>query len=157
MPQLPPSSPIWLIQPDRHLRADLAAKLRVDWSNVVEFASGPAALAALASGQKPAVMVTEPPSGVLTKQEFFEQATAFAPRATIIFTPMVARAETLPNGAHVFAHPLDSPRLSGFIRLIGGRPAITTARSPLDRSGAPRPPSTARPVQKSQNQTQGRR
>ncbi len=128
MPRPPPSPPIWLIQSDRALRMSLAAQLQADWPNVVEFAAAQTALAALAKGRKPAVMVADPPSGILTKLEFFEQAMAFAPRAVVIFTPRAVRSETLPAGAHVFGHPLEATRLSGFIRLLAAAPAFTPNR-----------------------------
>jgi hypothetical protein len=114
----------------------LATQLRADWPDIVEFASCHTALAALAKGRKPAVMVTEPPSGILTKFEFFEQAMDFAPRALVIFTPQAVRAETLPRGARAFGHPLEAARLSGFIRLLVAAPALT---STLSANSSPSP------------------
>jgi hypothetical protein len=145
MPRPPPSPAIWLIQSDRALRMSLAAQLRAEWPNVVEFASGQTALAALAKGRKPTVMVTEPPLGILTKLEFFEQTMAFAPLAVVIFTPHAVRSETLPPGAHVFGHPLEATRLSSFIRSLSPAAAFSPI-PPANRSRKP-PPSMASPDQ----------
>jgi hypothetical protein len=124
MPQRSNLPAIWLIQPDVELRESLAAGLRLDGMTVSVFASIAPALEALNDGERPAVLVVAPLAGPLTDLEFTEQAKALSPRAAVIFTPRPSEPARPRPGAHTLVHPLDSAKLSRFIRLVGGRPAF---------------------------------
>ena len=135
---------IWLIQPDADLRGRLAADLRRDGMTVAVFPSILPALEALTAGERPAVLVVAPRLGPLTDLEFTEQAKAMAPRATLVFTPQRAEPSNSTPGVHMLAHPLDGAKLSRFIRLVAGRPAVRGALQALYRTAnPPRPEASA--------------
>jgi DNA-binding response OmpR family regulator len=118
----PPS--VLLVQADEGARAGLAAGLRRDGMDVVEFAVAEQALAALGRGFSAAVLVTEPALGRLTDLELAEQAKDVAPEITIILTPEPAAGPLdPPPGAHCLAKPFEAAELSRFIRLVAARPA----------------------------------
>ena len=120
-----PAHAIWLAQPDERLRTQLAAGLRNDGMHVVEYVSPEAALEALREGGKAAVLVTTPAEGRLTNRELAEQARLAAPRIELILTPSAPRPEGTPTaGFHVLSRPLDSFRLSRFIRLVAAKPSL---------------------------------
>jgi hypothetical protein len=134
---------IWLIQPDADLSDRLAGDLRRDGMTVAVFPSIPPALEALTGGERPAVLVVAPRLGPLTDLEFTEQAKALAPRATLVFTPWAQPSNSAP-GVHMLAHPLDGAKLSRFIRLVAGRPAVRGALQALYRAAnPPRPAASA--------------
>ena len=115
---------IWLIQPDAVLSDCLTA------------------LEALTGGDRPAVVV--PRLGPLTDLEFTEQAKALAPRATLVFAPQREEPSSCAPGVHTLAHPLDGAKLSRFIRLVAGRPAVRGALQALYRAAnLPRPGASA--------------
>ena len=123
---------IILVHADDGVRAGLAAGLREDGMDVVEFAAAEQALAALGRGMSAAVLVTEPALGRLTNQELAEQARDAVSQISIILTPE-ARTNPLsaPSGAHCLAKPLEAAALSQFIRLVT---AETELRGALLRS-----------------------
>lgn len=128
---------IWLVQPDADLSDRLAAGLQRDGMTVTAFPSIAPALEALTRGERPAVLVAAPLHGPLTDIEFAEQVKALAPRATLVFTPQRAEATNPTPGVHVLAHPLDGAKLSRFIRLVAGRPAVRGALQALYRAANP--------------------
>lgn len=128
---------IWLVQSDADLSHRLAADLRQDGMPVTVFPSIVPALEALTRGERPAVLVVAPLQGPLTDLEFTEQAKALAPRATLVFTPQRAEPTNPTPGVHVLAHPLDGAKLSRFIRLVAGRPAVRGALQALYRAAHP--------------------
>lgn len=135
---------IWLIQPDAALSDRLAADLRRDGMAVAAFPSILPALEALTGGERPAVLIVAPRLGPLTDLEFTEQAKALAPRATLVFTPQRAEPSNSTPGVHMLAHPLDGAKLSRFIRLVAGRPAVRGALQALYRAAnPPRPAASA--------------
>lgn len=116
---------IWLVQRDDRLRIQLAAGLRRDGMNVVEFQTAETALEALRTGARAAILVTEPAAGRLTDRELSEQARMAAPRLEIIFTPLAGEADAAPPaGAYRLPKPLDAFKLSRFIRLVAAKPAL---------------------------------
>ena len=135
---------IWLIQPDAVLSDRLAADLRRDGMTVAAFPSFLPALEALNGGERPAVLVVAPRLGPLTDLEFSEQAEALAPRAALVFTPQREEPSNSAPGVHTLAHPLDGAKLSRFIRLVAGRPAVRGALQALYRTAnPPRPEASA--------------
>jgi DNA-binding NtrC family response regulator len=128
---------IWLIQPDAELGETLAQGLRLDGMTVSVFPTIEPALEALHRGERPAVLVVAPLNGPLTDLEFTEQAKALSPRVSVIFTPRLTDAAHARPGAHILAHPLDSAKLSRFIRLVGGRPAFRSSLQSLYREAHP--------------------
>ena len=137
MPKPPYSPAIWLIQPDAELRETLAEGLRLDGMTVSVFGSIGPALEALNRGERPAVLVVAPLDGPLTDLEFTEQAKTLSPRAAVIFTPRLTDPARARPGAHTLVHPLDSSKLSRFIRLVGGRPAFRSTLKSLYRDAHP--------------------
>jgi DNA-binding NtrC family response regulator len=133
MPKPPQPQAIWLIQPDSELCESLAAGLRLDGMTVSVFGSIRPALEALNRGERPAVLVVAPLDGPLTDREFTEQAKTLWPRAAVIFTPRLTDPARACPGAHTLAHPLDSAKLSRFIRVVGGRPAFRSTLKSLHR------------------------
>jgi len=126
MNSLSDTASVWLIQPDAHLCATLAAELRDDGMTVVSYGSAEAALAALGKGHKARVLVTAPALGRITNREFVEQAKAVAPRVDIVFTADTddhARDEE----AHILAEPFDAAKLSRFLRRVVDRPVLRGA------------------------------
>lgn len=116
---------VLLVQADEDARAGLAAALRRDGMDVVEFAVAKQALAALGRGLSAAVLVTEPALGRLTDQELAEQAKDAVSEITIILTPdPAAECLDVPRGAHSLAKPFEGAKLSRFIRLVAARPAL---------------------------------
>jgi DNA-binding NtrC family response regulator len=116
---------VLLVQADEGARAGLAAGLRRDGMDVVEFAAAEQALAALGRGLNAAILVTEPARGRLTDQELAEQAKDAASEITIILTPEpAARRLDAPHGAHCLTKPFEAAKLSRFIRLVTAKPAL---------------------------------
>jgi len=116
---------VLLVQADQDARAGLAAALRRDGMDVVEFAVAEQALAALGRGLSAAVLVTEPALGRLTDLELAEQAKDAVCEITIILTPDPATGSSdVPQGAHRLAKPLEAAGLSRFIRLVAAKPAL---------------------------------
>lgn len=126
---LPPA--VLLVQADEGARAALAAGLKRDGMEVIEFAVAEQALEALRRGLNAAILVTEPAHGRLTDRELVEQAKDSASQISIVLTsqPVAGRLEAL-RGAHCLAKPFDAARLSRFIRLVAAKPA---QRSVLQR------------------------
>jgi DNA-binding NtrC family response regulator len=123
---------VLLVQADEGARARLAAALRRDGMDVVEFAMAEQALAALGGGLSAAVLVTEPALGRLTDQELAEQAKDAASEITIILTPDPAAGRLdVPQGARCLPKPFEAAKLSRFIRLVAAKPAL---RAVLQRS-----------------------
>lgn len=119
---------VLLVLADEGVRAGLAAGLRRDSMDVVEFAMAEQALAALGRGLNAAVLVTEPARGRLTDQELAEQAKDAICGITIILTPEAAAGRPdAPRDAHCLAKPLESAKLSRFIRLVAAKPALRGA------------------------------
>ncbi|WP_372786315.1 hypothetical protein [Phenylobacterium sp.] len=145
MPRPLPLPAIWLIQPDAELRKTLAEGLRLDGMTVSGFDSIGPALEALNRGERPAVLVVAPLDGPLTDREFAEQAKTLSPRAAVIFTPRQTDPARARPGAHTLVHPLDSAKLSRFIRLVGGRPAFRSTLQSLYRDAHPRAGSSPEP------------
>lgn len=145
MPKRPPLPAVWLIQPDARLLEALADGLRADGMTVSTFPSVEPALEGLNRGERPAVLVVAPLQGPLTDLEFTEQAKALSPRASIIFTPQLTDAARALPGDHVLAHPLESAKLSRFIRLVAGRPAFRSTLQSLYRQAHSRSETTANP------------
>ena len=144
MPNRPSVPAIWLIQPEALLLETLADGLRRDGMTVSSFPSIEPALEALNRGERPAVLVVGPLQGPLTDLEFTEQTKALAPRVAVIFTPQLTDPVRATPGAHILAHPLDSAKLSRFIRLVAGRPAVRGALQALYRAAnPPRPAASA--------------
>lgn len=96
-----PPPAVLLVQADEGARAGLAAALRRDGMDVVEFAVAEQALAALGRGLNAAVLATEPALGRLTDLELAEQAKDAVSEITIILTPDPAagRLDTPLGGA----------------------------------------------------------
>jgi FixJ family two-component response regulator len=133
-----PTTPIvWLAQSEAGVADRLALDLRQNGMVVVVFASTLEALAALTQGGRPAVLVTEPLRGPLTDLEFTEQVKVIAPRASIVFTPQGETPRASTPGTHVLVHPFDGAKLSRFIRLAAGRPAVRGALQALYREAHP--------------------
>ena len=137
MPNRPSVPAIWLIQPEALLLEALADGLRRDGMTVSSFPSIEPALEALNRGERPAVLVVGPLQGPLTDLEFTEQTKALAPRVAVIFTPQLTDPVRATPGAHILAHPLDSAKLSRFIRLVAARPAFRGALQSLYREAHP--------------------
>jgi DNA-binding NtrC family response regulator len=116
---------VLLVEADEDARARLAAGLKQDGMDVIEFAVAEHALEALRRGLNAAVLVTEPAHGRLTDRELVEQAKDAASQISIILTsgPAAGRPDA-PPGAHRLAEPFDAARLSRFIRLVAARPAL---------------------------------
>ncbi len=95
------------------------------------FSSIEPALDALHRGERPAVLVVAPLSGPLTDLEFSEQAKTLSPRAVVVFTPGLTESAHMRPGAHILSHPLDSAKLSRFIRLVAARPAFRSTLKAL--------------------------
>jgi DNA-binding NtrC family response regulator len=113
---------ILLVQADEDARAGLAAGLRRDGMEVVEFAVAEQALAALGRGLNAAVLVTEPALGRLTDRELAEQAKDAASQITIIMTPEPAAGRLdAPRGSHCLTKPFEAAKLSQFIRLVAAK------------------------------------
>ena len=121
----------------RDLSNHPVAHLRRDGMTVAAFPSILPALEALTGGERPAILVVAPRLGPLTDLEFTEQAKALAPRATLVFTPQRAEPSNSVPGVHTLAHPLDGAKLSRFIRLVAGRPAVRGALQALYRAANP--------------------
>lgn len=116
---------VLLVQADEGARAGLAAGLRRDGMEVVEFAVAEQALAALGRGLNAAVLITEPALGRLTDQELAEQVKDAASQITIILTPEPAAGRLgAPQGAHCLVKPFEAAKLSRFIRLVAAKPAL---------------------------------
>jgi DNA-binding NtrC family response regulator len=130
-PIMPRPPAVLLVQANESARAGLAAGLRRDGMEVIEFARAEQALAALRRDLDAAVLVTEPALGRLTDQELAEQAKDAACQITIILTPEpTAGRLDAPPGAHCLVKPFEAAKLSRFIRLVAAKPAL---RSVLQR------------------------
>jgi DNA-binding NtrC family response regulator len=137
MPKSPILPAIWLIQPDAELCDSLAEGLRLDGMTVSVFPAVAPALEALNRGERPAVLVVAPLQDPLADLEFTEQAKTLSPRVAVIFTPRLSDPARARPGAHILTHPLDSRKLSRFIRLVAGRPAFRSTLQSLYREAHP--------------------
>ena len=137
---------ILLVQADEGARAGLAAGLRQDGMDVVEFAVVEQALAALRCGLSAAVLVTEPALGRLTDLELTEQAKDAASEITIILTPEPAAGDSgAPQGAHRLPKPFEATTLSRFIRLAAAKPALRVVLQRLYRAAQAATPNHSSP------------
>ena len=101
--------------------------------NVVEFHRSAQALAAIAEGARPAVLVIAPEGDGLITCEHVGQVRASSPRTQIILVLEPGGYPEIPWGSHVLVKPFKPSKLSRFIRLAVAKPALRSALQTLYR------------------------
>lgn len=133
MTQIADIPTIFLVERDVELRGALAEGLRFDGMNIVEFQEGLQALAAIADGERPAVLVvTSEGDGSITC-DHARRAKASSPRTQIVFILEPRGGPGTPQGAHVLVKPFAPSKLSRFIRLAVAKPALRSTLQALYR------------------------
>lgn len=122
---------VFLVEHDLDLRGVVAEGLRVDGMNIVEFHRSAQALAAIAEGARPAVLVIAPEGDGLITCKHIVQAKAMSPRTQIVLVLEPGGDPEIPPGSHVLVKPFKPSKLSRFIRLAVAKPAL---RSTLQAS-----------------------
>ena len=124
---------IFLVEHDLDLRGVVAEGLRFDGMSVVEFHRSAQALAAIAEGARPAVLVIAPEGDGLITCEHVGQVRASSPRTQIILVLEPGGDPEIPSGSHVLVKPFKPSKLSRFIRLAVAKPALRSALQTLYR------------------------
>lgn len=124
---------VFLVEHDLDLRGAVAEGLRLDGMNVVEFYRSAQALAAIAEGARPAVLVIAPESDGSITCEHVRQAKALSPRTQIILALEPGGDPKIPPGSHVLVKPFKPSKLSRIIRLAVAKPALRSALQALYR------------------------
>ena len=127
---------VFLVEHDLDLRGVVAEGLRFDGMNVVEFHRSAQALAAIAEGARPAVLVIAPEGDGLITCEHVGQVRASSPRTQIVLVLEPGGDPEIPSGSHVLVKPFKPfkpSKLSRFIRLAVAKPALRSALQTLYR------------------------
>ena len=130
---------VMIIEPDVEARRELEDGLVADGMAVATFANHAEALAALHTGLTPAVLVTPLIPGVEGSALIMRSRVRW-PRLEIVFTGPAQDRIGL-RGAYHLATPYDAAKLSRFLRLAAGRPALRSTLQSLYRDSRlpPRP------------------
>lgn len=126
-------STVFLVEHDLDLCGVMAEGLRLDGMNVVEFHESAQALAAIAEGARPAVLVIAPEGDGLITCEHVDQAKASSPGTQIILLLEPDGDPEIPSGSHVLVKPFKPSKLSRFIRLAVAKPALRSTLQALYR------------------------
>ena len=124
---------VFLVEHDLDLCGVVAEGLRFDGMNVVEFHRSAQALAAIAEGARPAVLVIASEGDGLITCEHVGRAKASSPRTQIILLLEAGADPKIPAGSHVLVKPFKPSKLSRFIRLAVAKPALRSALQALYR------------------------
>lgn len=124
---------VFLVEHDIEFRGALADGLRFDGMNAVEFHGSAEALAAIAEGARPAVLVIGGEGDGLITCEHVGQAKASSPRTQIVLVLEPGGDPKIPSGSHVLVKPFKPSKLSRFIRLAVAKPALRSTLQALYR------------------------
>lgn len=124
---------VFLVEHDVDLCGVIAEGLRHDGMNIVVFHESAQALAAIAEGARPAVLVITPEGDGLITCEHVGQAKAWSPRTQIILVLEPGGGPAIPSGSHVLVKPFKPSKLSRFIRLAVVKPALRSTLQALYR------------------------
>lgn len=124
---------IFLVEHDLDFCGLVAEGLRCDGMNIVVFQRSAQALAAIAEGARPAVLVIAPEGDGMITCEHVDRARALSPRTQVILLLEPDGDPKIPSGSHVLVKPFKPSKLSRFIRLAVAKPALRSTLQALYR------------------------